>query len=51
MGEHLLCTQRVMGSNPFTSTRRRKVLSGKFRKILVEVIQERPGNMINVQAL
>ena len=30
LGEHLLCKQRVMGSSPFTSTR--KSIQNKFRK-------------------
>jgi hypothetical protein len=30
LGERLPCTQEVIGSNPFTSTRGKKVLSVKF---------------------
>ena len=30
LGEHLLCKQRVMGSSPFTSTR--KSIQNKFEK-------------------
>ena len=29
LGEHLPCTQGVIGSNPFTSTRRQRVGAGR----------------------